>query len=92
LTGDVKLDQNGLVILQTPFNRGWKAFQDGKPRPVLKADAGLLAVALDAGEHKVELHYRNPWLIPGSLISLGALLLLAIGLWRWPRLNVAPVA
>ena len=58
----------------------------GKPATTLKADAGLLGVAVEAGEHKLELRYRNPWLVPGAVISLAALLLLTIARWRWPRL------
>ncbi|MFN2623934.1 MAG: YfhO family protein [Chthoniobacterales bacterium] len=86
LTGNIRLEQDGLVILQTPFNPGWHAFQDGKPKPSLKADAGLLAFPLDAGEHQVELRYQNPWLVAGIITSLCSLLLLAIARWRWPRL------
>jgi len=86
LTGNIRLEQDGLVILQTPFSGGWHAFQDGKPKPSLKADAGLLAFSLDAGEHQLELRYRNPWLVAGIITSLCALLLLALARWRWPRL------
>jgi uncharacterized membrane protein YfhO len=89
IEGNVRLDQDSILVLQTPFNRGWHASQDGQPAPVLRADIGLLGVALNAGEHKVALHYRNPWLIPGTVVSLCSLLLLAVGLWRWPRMATA---
>jgi len=91
LEGSVRLDQDGVLVLQTPFNSGWRAFQDGQPKPVLRADVGLLGVALNAGEHKVELRYRNPWLIPGVVTTLFSLLFLALGLWRWPHLATAPL-
>jgi uncharacterized membrane protein YfhO len=90
LEGDIRLEQNGVVILQTPFNSGWRAFQDGQPAPVLRADIGLLGVAVKAGEHKLELRYRNPWLIPGLVTTLCSLLLLALARWRWPRLATVP--
>lgn len=92
LAGDVRLAQNGILILQTPFNSGWRAFQDGQPAPVLRADIGLLGVAVKAGEHKLELRYRNPWLIPGVVTTLCSLLLLALARWRWPRLATAPLS
>ncbi len=42
--GRVLLDQKSVLVLQTPFDRGWRAFQDGQARPVLKVDVGLLGV------------------------------------------------
>jgi uncharacterized membrane protein YfhO len=92
LAGDVRLEQNGILILQTPFNSGWRAFQDGQPAPVLRADIGLLGVPMKAGEHRLELRYRNPWLIPGVATTLCSLLLLALARWRWPRLAIAPLS
>lgn len=89
LTGHVRLEQNGILVLQTPFNAGWRAFQDGKPVSVVRADAGLLALPVKAGEHSIELRYRNPWLLTGAVITGLSALLLAILLWRKPRLAVS---
>jgi Bacterial membrane protein YfhO len=86
--GNVFLDQRSILVLQTPFDRGWRAFQDGQAVPVLKVDVGLLGVGLDAGEHKVELHYRNPFLLPALAVTLASFLILGAGLWRWPRLGL----
>ncbi len=89
LEGSVSLEQDGVLVLQTPFNPGWQAFQDGQPVPVVRADIGLLGVPVKTGEHRIELRYRNPWLITGGIITSGAALLLAILLWRKPRLAVS---
>jgi uncharacterized membrane protein YfhO len=89
LVGDVRLERDGILVLQTPFNSGWRAFQDGQPVSVVRADAGLLALPVKVGEHRVELRYRNPWLITGGVITGVAALLLAILLWRKPRLAVS---
>ena len=88
IEGTVRLGQKSILVLQTPFDRGWRALQDGQAAPVLKVDAGLLGVGLDAGEHKVELHYRNPFLVPALAVTLASFLILAAGLWRWPRLGL----
>lgn len=88
IVGNVRLDQKGVLVFQTPFDRGWSALQNGQTAPVLKVDLGLLGVPLDAGEHKVELHYRTPFLIYGMAITFVSFLLLAAGLWRWPRLRL----
>lgn len=86
LEGSVRLDQNGLLVLQTPFANGWSAFQDGRPAQTVRADVGLLGVILDGGEHKVELRYRNPWLIAGAIVTLSAVLLTGLALSLRPRL------
>jgi uncharacterized membrane protein YfhO len=88
ITGTVHLDQRSILVLQTPFDRGWRAFQDGQPAQTLKADIGLLGVALETGEHKVELRYRTPFLRTALAVSLASLLILGFGAWRWPRLHL----
>ena len=89
IEGTVRLDQKSVLVLQTPFDRGWRALQDGRPAPVLKADGGLLGVVLDPGEHKVDLSYRTPLLGLGLLITLASGLILAAMWWRWPRARLA---
>jgi uncharacterized membrane protein YfhO len=86
--GQVLLDQGSVLVLQTPFDRGWHAFQDGKAVPVTKVDVGLLGVRLDAGEHKVELRYRNLFLVPALTVTLVSFLIMGTSLWRWPRLGL----
>jgi len=88
IKGAVSLDQPGILVLQTPFDRGWQASQDGRAVPVLKVDVGLLGVGVEAGQHQVELHYRNIFLMPALVITLASLLILGAGLWRWPRLGL----
>lgn len=88
IAGKVRLDQKSILVLQTPFDRGWRALQDGQAAPVLKVDVGLLGVALDAGEHKVELHYRTPFLAHGVAITIASFLVLGASFWRWPRLRL----
>jgi uncharacterized membrane protein YfhO len=88
IAGTIRLAQKSILVLQTPFDRGWRALQDGQVAPVLKVDVGLLGVALDEGEHKVELSYRNPYLAAGMAVTLASFLLLAASLRRWPRLRL----
>ena len=88
IEGNVTTPQNTVLVVQTPFDRGWQAWQDGKATATLKVDAGLLGVALDGGEHKVLVRYQTPFLALGGIVSLGSLLILALATWRWPRLKV----
>jgi uncharacterized membrane protein YfhO len=86
--GNVSLDRKSILVLQTPFDQGWRAILDGQAVPALKVDAGMLGVGLDAGEHKVELQYRNRLLVPALLVTLLSLVMIGAGLWRWPRLSL----
>ena len=86
ITGSLSLERRSLLILQTPFSKGWKAWQDGQPMPVVRADMGLLGVAVDAGRHQIEFRYRTPFLFLGAGISAMALLVLLFARLRWPRL------
>jgi uncharacterized membrane protein YfhO len=88
IEGKVTIPQNSVLLVQTPFDRGWHAFQDGQPTATLKVDAGLLGVALGAGEHRVSVRFRTPFLALGGAISLCSLLIFALAVWRWPRLKL----
>jgi uncharacterized membrane protein YfhO len=89
IDGTIQLDQRSVLVLQTPFDRGWHAFQDGRAAQVLKADFGLLGVVLNAGQHTVELRYRPPFLYAGAAVSFVSLLIFAASLWRWPRIRLS---
>jgi len=88
IDGTIQLNQRSVLVLQTPFDPGWHAFQDGRVVPVLKADFGLLGVVLNAGEHTVELRYRPPFLYAGAAVSFVSLLIFAASLWWWPRIRL----
>jgi Bacterial membrane protein YfhO len=88
IEGDVTTAEKSVLVVQTPFDRGWQASQEGQPAATLRVDAGLLGVALEAGAHRVSLHYRTPFLALGGAFSLGSLLIFGLTAWRWPRLKL----
>jgi Bacterial membrane protein YfhO len=88
IEGNVTTAEKSVLVVQTPFDRGWQASQEGQPAATLKVDAGLLRVALEAGAHRVSLHYQTPFLALGGAFSLGSLLIVALTAWRWPRLRL----
>lgn len=88
IDGTVRLERKGILVLQTPFDRGWLARMDGRSVPVLKVDIGLLGVLLEGGEHIVELRYRPPFLYIGAAITAISCVILALGRWRWPRIQL----
>lgn len=74
-------------VLADTFDEGWRAAADGKPLPVFPTAASQIAVELPAGEHVLELRYRDPLVPLGAAISLLALVAVAVISWksRTPR-------
>jgi hypothetical protein len=56
---------------------GWRATVDGAPADIVRADVALIAVAVPAGEHEVQLTFRAPIVTTGAIVSLLSLALLA---------------
>jgi uncharacterized membrane protein YfhO len=86
MEGSLHLEQKSILVVQTPFDPGWSAYQDGQPVPVFRVDFGLLGAVVESGQHTVELRYRPPFLFAGAAISLASLLIMAAGIRRWPQL------
>lgn len=71
---DATLATPGLLVLTDTWYPGWVADVDGVEAPILRADYGFRAVALDAGAHRVRFRYA-----PRSLrIGLGITVLAAV--------------
>ncbi|MFO7649795.1 MAG: YfhO family protein [bacterium] len=84
----VENERPGVLFLSEMFHPSWRATVDGRPAPILRADAVLRGVALPAGTHEVELHYDTGIIRLGVLISaLGLALGLALALLRRRRLD-----
>jgi uncharacterized membrane protein YfhO len=74
---EVDLDGPGFVVSVDAWAPGWRAFVDGDPAEVLRANAVFRAVAVPAGRHVVEMVYR-PWTaLVGLTLSAAAAVVLA---------------
>jgi hypothetical protein len=63
-----------LAVVTDAYYPGWVATVDGRPAPILRADHAFRAVAVPAGEHRIEMRYMPASLRLGALVSgLGAL-------------------
>jgi len=78
-TIDLVAAQPGYLVLAYTYYPGWSAAVDGQPAEIVRADYALLAVPVEAGQHRVELTYRPLSFILGAAISSLAFLA-AIGL------------
>lgn len=61
-------------IAAMTFDPKWRAFLDGKIWRAFPTAAGQLAVQLPAGEHRLDLVYRDPLVPAGATVTLVALL------------------
>ena len=70
-----------LLVLTRSWDPGWEARVDGTATPLLRAQLGLLAVVVPAGDHRVELEYRPLSFRVGLALSgAGLLAVLALAL------------
>lgn len=76
--GTIKNDEKGILALNIPFNSGWSAKVDGKSQKLTKVNGVLTGLALNPGNHNIELTFTTPGLIPGIIISVISFLILLI--------------
>jgi hypothetical protein len=85
---EVRAERPSILVVRNTFDRNWTATLDGEPVGVAPVDYLLQGVPLPAGDHVVELAYRDPWIgrgLVGSLLALGALLVAAFTVGRATR-------
>jgi hypothetical protein len=61
----------GFLVLSEVFEKGWRAYVDGKPTKIYPTDELLRGVWLPGGSHTVEFRYEPPSLRLGIWISVG---------------------
>jgi hypothetical protein len=81
VTVALKMATSGLVVLADMWNEGWRAYLNGQPAPILRANHALRGVVVPAGTGTLEFRYQPASLAWGlRLAGLGAALLLG---WAW---------
>jgi hypothetical protein len=78
VTVHVDAPSDSLVVVRNNWDVGWHATVDGRPAPVLVADAFRQGVPVRAGEHTVRLTYTDPRVgrgVAASTIAWAAILL-----------------
>ena len=74
VSGTISLDETKWLQLSVPYSKGWTATVDGEPAALSRSGGMYMGLALEAGEHMVELKYRTPWLLEGAAITLLAVI------------------
>ena len=65
--------ERAFFIAAMTYDRGWQAFVDGKPLRTYPSAACQLGVVVPAGQRRLVLRYREPWVGLGIAVSVLAL-------------------
>jgi hypothetical protein len=71
-----------LLVVADSYYPGWEARVDGRPAPLYAADVGFRGVPVSAGDHRVEMRFVPRILIRSAMLSLVALVALAVSARR----------
>jgi hypothetical protein len=78
---DVEASGPSYLVLVEAYDDGWRAKLDGAATRVLRADILFRAVEVPAGRHSIEMRYRPPAALWGSVLSLTAVIA-GLGYWE----------
>ena len=90
ISGEISLDKPKILTMSIPYEKGWKAYVNGKEVPILRGNYMFSCLALGAGEFDIELKYRTPGLTISIMLSVASFIILGVMLvldWR-KRKNV----
>jgi hypothetical protein len=71
------METSGLLVLADLWDKGWRAYLDGRSAPILRANHAVRGVVLPPGEHQVEFRYEPAGFVWGlALAGLSGLILM----------------
>jgi uncharacterized membrane protein YfhO len=87
---EVKAGVPSLVVIAQTWYHPWRAYIDGAPAPLLRANYAFQALEVPAGTRQVRVVYQDSALRAGSIISgVGLLVCLGLCLLTRPRARQA---
>jgi hypothetical protein len=82
-------DGGGLLVAAMTYDRGWRAQVGGGQVELFPTALGQIGAVLPAGDHRLELAYRDPLLRPAAALSALGVALLAVP-WAMARVRPRP--
>src|SRR5699024_2387735 len=80
LTYEYDSASDGIAVFsEIYYDKGWKAFIDGREAPYFRADYVLRAIVLRAGHHTVEFVFRAPKFREASAMTLACSIIILAG-------------
>lgn len=77
--GTVVTETDRMLCIAIPYQKGWKAWVNGKETKIVKANGMYMAIPLKAGGNGIILHYTIPGLKEGAMVS--AITILSLGVF-----------
>jgi hypothetical protein len=88
LTIHVSAQRPAMLVLSETFYPAWRAYVDGHPAHVYRANYLFRAVAVPSGEHQVEMRYESAAFQVGLIISAATLIVVLVAggcFWVYTR-------
>jgi uncharacterized membrane protein YfhO len=88
---EAEAPEPAVLVLSDTFDPRWRAWDNGQPVPIVRADHAFRAVFLAPGRHRVEFRYRQSSVFVGLGITLATVAALGVaGLMARRRGRRAP--
>ena len=75
VTGNLKLDEAGRLILSIPYEKGWKVFVNGQETEPQTFGEAFIALDLEPGDYAIRLYYTPSGKGLGIVITIVSLLI-----------------
>ncbi len=86
ISGEISLEEDKILVLSIPYQKGWTAYVDGEKAELLRANYMYMALPLEAGEHTIQLEYEISGIRAAFMIMpSAAILFIILCLADWKR-------
>ena len=76
--GNINVRNDGYFMMTVPYDKGFRAYVDGKETEVENVDTTFIGFPIDAGEHHIKIVYRAPLAALGKMLTLAGIVMLFI--------------
>ena len=76
----VSMSKPGIFVLVDPYFPYWKAWLDGEPSEILRANLNFRAIALEKGDHEILMTYISRPYVIGRNVTFATVLLIVGGI------------
>ena len=77
IVGNINVDKDQIIFTSIPYDKSWEVYLDDEKVETIEVLESLLGIEAKEGKHKIELKYKNKYLIT-NLISFITLILIII--------------
>ena len=75
---NVEVDDNNILFLSIPYEKGWKVTVDGKDTKYFNIGNGFIGIELSKGKHNIKMKYISPYFYKGLIISIISIIILVV--------------